>query len=265
MLIPSERIGRRSLAATAVGLAFLGLTASQAAASYTASVQGTTLEVKGDSASDKLAIAQASATALALDVGADGTIDFSFDRSTFDKVHVNAGDGDDEITVANSLADETFTLEGGAGDDRLIGGNGADVIDGGSGNDFVDGNIGADTALLGGGNDTFQWDPGDGSDIVEGQGGDDAMLFNGSNIGEKLEASANGSRVRFTRDVGAITMDVNSIATIDVRALGGNDQVTVDDLRGTGTKTVNVDLSAFDGTGDGSADTVIVNGTDGRD
>jgi len=168
MLIPSERIGRRSLAVTAAGLAFLGLTAAQASASYTASVQGTTLEVKGDKASDKLAIVPDSATTLALDVGADGTIDFQFDRSTFDKVHVNAGDGDDEITVANSLADETFTLEGGAGDDRLIGANGADVIDGGSGNDFVDGNIGADTAQMGTGNDTFEWDPGDGSDHVDG-------------------------------------------------------------------------------------------------
>src|SRR3954454_5037299 len=137
MLIHSERIGRRSLVATAVGLAFLGFTASQAAASYTASVQGTTLEVKGDKASDKLALVPASATTLALDVGADGTIDFEFDRSTFDKVHVNAGDGDDEVTVAHRVADETFTLEGGAGDDRLIGGNGADVINGGPGNDFV--------------------------------------------------------------------------------------------------------------------------------
>ena len=81
----------------AIGLALLGVTASQAAASYTASVQGTTLEVKGDKASDKLAIAPASATTLALDVGADGTIDFQFDRGTFTTVHVDAGGGDDEV------------------------------------------------------------------------------------------------------------------------------------------------------------------------
>jgi Ca2+-binding RTX toxin-like protein len=265
MLIPSERIGRRSLAVTAAGLAFLGLTAAQASASYTASVQGTTLEVKGDKASDKLAIVPDSATTLALDVGADGTIDFQFDRSTFDKVHVSAGDGDDEVTVANGLADETFTLEGGAGDDRLIGGSGADVIDGGSGNDFVDGNIGADTAVLGSGNDTFQWDPGDGSDTVDGQTGTDVLQFNGSNIGEEMNVSANGARVRFTRNVAAINMDLGTIERINVRTLGGTDNVTVNDLTGTGLGLVDVDESAFDGTGDAAKDNVIVNATGAAD
>jgi predicted ester cyclase len=265
MLIPSGRIGRSSLAATAIGLAFAGVTATQASASYTASVQGTTLEVKGDKASDKLAIVPASATTLALDVGADGTIDFSFDRGTFDKVHVDAGDGDDEVTVANSVADETFTLEGGAGDDRLIGANGADVIDAGSGNDFVDGNIGADTALLGSGNDTFQWDPGDGSDTVEGQSGADALQFNGSNIGEEMNVSPNGTRVRFTRNVANIVMDLGTLERINVRALGGADNVTVDDLAGTGLQLVDVDESGFDGNGDAVKDNVIVNGTSGAD
>jgi Ca2+-binding RTX toxin-like protein len=265
MLIPSERIGRRSLAVTAVGLAFAGVTATQASASYTASVQGTTLEVTGDKAPDKLTIVPASTTVLALDVGSDGTIDFQFDRTTFDKVHVTAGDGDDEINVIGNVADEAFTFEGGAGDDRLLGGNAADVLDGGSGNDFVDGNQGADTAVLGSGNDTFQWDPGDGNDTVDGQTGSDVLQFNGSNIGELFNASANGSRVRFTRNVAGIVMDLNALERINVRPLGGADELTVDDLAGTGTKLVDVDESGFDSGGDAAKDNVIVSGTDAAD
>jgi Ca2+-binding RTX toxin-like protein len=265
MLIPPRRVGRRSLTATAIGLAFLGVTASQAAASYTASVQGTTLEVKGDKASDKLAIAPASATTLALDVGADGTIDFQFDRGTFDKVHVDAGDGDDEITVIGNVADEAFAFEGGAGDDRLIGGNAVDTFDGGSGNDFVDGNQGTDTAVLGSGNDTFQWDPGDGNDTVEGQTGTDVLQFNGSNIGEEFNVSANGARVRFTRNIANIVMDLGTLERVNVRALAGTDNVTVNDLAGTGLQLVDVDESGFDGNGDAVRDNVIVNGTNAAD
>src|SRR5204862_6493876 len=67
------------------------------------------------------------------------------------------------------------------------------------------------TAFLGAGNDVFQWDPGDGSDIVEGQDGFDTMLFNGANIAEKIDISANGGRVRFTRDIASITMDLDDV------------------------------------------------------
>ena len=61
----------------------------------------------------------------------------------------------------------------------------------------------------------FQWDPGDGSDTVEGQGGNDALDFNGSNIGENIDVSANGSRVRLTRNVAAITMDLDGIERVE--------------------------------------------------
>src|SRR5262249_42192728 len=110
------------------------------------------------------------------------------------------------------------------------------------GNDTIIGGRGTDTMLGGTGNDTFVWNPGDGSDVVEGQGGTDTLQFNGANISENIDLSANGSRLRLTRDVGNITMDVNGVEQVNVAALGGADTITVNDLTGTGVTGVNLDL-----------------------
>ena len=45
-------------------------------------------------------------------------------------------------------------------------------------------------------------------------------------------------------------MDIATIETREVRALGGADSVTVGDLRGTGLRVADVDLAASDGAGD---------------
>ena len=91
------------------------------------------------------------------------------------------------------------------------------------------------------------------------------MLFNGANIDEKIDISANGSRVRFTRDVGGIVMDLNGTEAITFNALGGADEVTVHDLSGTDVTEVNLNLGVPGGAGDGAADTVVVEGTAGDD
>jgi Ca2+-binding RTX toxin-like protein len=264
----SIQIARRRAAIGAVaGLslaAALGLAADRADAAYTAKVTGGTLQITGDRASDSLALLP-TPTTLVVDVGEDGTTDFTFDRSTFTAVSVSAGAGDDEVRVFNAADPLALTIDGGSGADRLLGGNGAEVLIGGSGNDLVDGNIGADTAQLGTGNDHFQWDPGDGSDTVEGQGGTDVLDFNGSNIGEEIGVAANGQRVRLTRNVAAIAMDFDGIEAMSLRSLGGADTITVGDLTGTALKTADIDLAAFGGGGDASADTVIANGSDRRD
>jgi Ca2+-binding RTX toxin-like protein len=193
---------------------------------------------------------------------------FSIDIGTSENLVLNANGGDDKFSATGNLAALIqITVDGGAGNDTLLGSNGADLLLGGDGNDFIDGNQGNDTALMGAGDDTFQWDPGDGSDIVEGQDGTDTMLFNGANINEIFEASANGNRVRFTRNVGNIVMDLNNVETINLNALGGTDSTTVNDVSGTDLKTVNIDLAGTIGgtTGDSVADTVIVNGANGND
>jgi Ca2+-binding RTX toxin-like protein len=242
----------------------MGVGAASASASYTSKIDGGTLTLTGNSASDNLLLAE-TPTQLVVDVGEDGTTDFTFDRTQFSAVVVNAGGGDDEVRVLNTATPEPITINGGNGADRLLGNNGDNVLNGEGGNDFVDGNIGTDTIDLGAGNDVAQWDPGDGSDVIEGQGGNDILAFNGSNIGENIDVSANGSRGRLTRNVASITQDFDGIERVDVRTLGGADNVSVGDLNGIALKTVNVDLAGFDGAGDASTDTVTAVGTEDAD
>ncbi|WP_280153801.1 calcium-binding protein [Piscinibacter sp. XHJ-5] len=193
---------------------------------------------------------------------------FSIDIGTTENLVVNMNGGDDTFSATGNLAALIkITVDGGAGNDTILGSNGADVLLGGDGNDFIDGQQGNDTSFLGAGNDVFQWDPGDGSDVVEGQDGADTMLFNGSAANEIFEASANGGRVRFTRNVGSIVMDLNDVERIDLNALGGTDTVIVNDMTGTDVTQVNVNLAGtLNGTsGDAAADAVIVNGRTAAD
>jgi hypothetical protein len=179
---------------------------------------------------------------------------------------LNANGGDDRFSATGNLAALIkLTVDGGAGADTLLGSNGVDLLLGGDANDFVDGQQGNDVALLGAGSDTFQWDPGDGNDTIEGQADRDTMVFNGSNIGENIDVSANGGRVRFFRNVAAVTMDLNDVEVADFNALGGADNVVVNDLSGTDLTAVDTDLAALGGVGDGQPDNVIVNGTNGDD
>src|SRR5262249_48330758 len=99
------------------------------------------------------------------------------------------------------------------------------------------------------------------------QGGHDTLQFNGANVAEKVDITANGHRVRFTRDIATVTMDLNGIEQINFAALGGADTINVGNLSGTDVTAVNLDLAAVprSGVGDGAADTVIVNGTNGAD
>ena len=249
------------------------------------------LTVEGTNAADRIALGlQAGQPGiLQVDFGDDGSAEFSFDRTQIAEIVVEAGNGGDAVRIdeSNGVFADTIpttidggngndrlvggsgagTLIGGNGDDTLFGGNGNETLLGGNGKDSIDGNRGNDVAFLGNGADTFVWDPGDGSDTVEGQNGTDTMLFNGANVAERIDMSANGYRLRFFRDAGNITMDTDGVERVDFNALGGADVVTVNDLTGTDVEEFNVDLAGSLGgaTGDGAADDVIVNGTDGDD
>src|SRR5262249_50728219 len=153
-----------------------------------------------------------------------------------------------------------LTLDGGAGDDVLAGGTGADRLLGGDGNDLVVGRQGDGVASLGAGNDTFGWNPGDGNDIVEGEDGFDVLAVRGADTAENVTISSNGTRALFSGNGGIL--DLNGIERIEFGALGGADNVTVNDLTGTDVRRVAIDLAASLGgsTSDGQVDNVTVNG-----
>ena len=225
------------------------------------------LTVRGTRANDRIALRLKAGdpATLQVDLDDDGSAEFQFRRADVAMIVVRARAGDDVVRMdeSNGAFTDTIqtTLDGGRGEDQLSGGKGAELLLGGDGNDTIDGNPGNDVALLGAGDDTFVWDPGDNSDTIEGQDGADTMRFNGANVAERFEASANGPRLRFTRNVGNVTMDTDGVEQVDVNTLGAADLVTVHDLSGTDVTRVNVD----EGLGDGAADRVIVEGTNGAD
>jgi Ca2+-binding RTX toxin-like protein len=228
-----------------------------------------TLRVRGTEANDGIALrlAAGNPAVVQVDLGDNGSADFSFPRAAIESISVKGRGGNDRMRIddSNGAFNNAIPtrIDGGPGNDTIAGGAGPETLNGGPGNDRIDGNGGNDVSDLGAGDDTFVWDPGDGSDTIEGNDGSDTMVFNGAAASETVDLSANGNRLRFFRSPANITMDTHGVEQVDFNALGGADSITVNDLSGTDVKNVDVDLAGALGgtTGDGQADRVIVTGT----
>jgi hypothetical protein len=252
--------------AAVAALGSVSVTPAGANPPLSGAVSAGTLTITGSERDDLVSIglAAASPQTLVVDFGGDGTAELQFDRDTFTRIEVLLRNGDDQFVVnraGGAFNDEAITVNGGNGDDRFDGGDGDEGFLGGPGDDTIDGNRGADTAVMGSGNDTFRWDPGDGSDVIDGSAGFDAMLFFGSNVAETMSLSADGERAVFLRNVGQIRMDMDRVERLDLRALSGADQITIDDMTGTDVRVADVDLASTAGGPDADADTIVVNGT----
>jgi Ca2+-binding RTX toxin-like protein len=216
--------------------------------------QADTVTVNGTAANDTITVANSGAAVVVNGLPAQVTINGA---GTGDALVVNGLAGDDTINASALAAGRVnLTINGGLGNDTITGSQGSDLVNGGDGNDV---------ARLGNGNDVFVWNPGDDNDTVDGQAGIDTLRFNGANVGETIDISANGTHARLFRNVANVTMDLASTEAIDLATLGGADTVTVNDLTGTGLQSVNVNLAANGGGGDGAADTIVINATDGDD
>ena len=209
-----------------------------------------------------------------------------FDRGTFTAVSVFLGRGDDQfrtLSGGSTVTDPPLNVFGGDGDDAILGGAGNDTLSGGAGNDdlrggggvdvligsrgvdVADGGVGNDTEILGTGEDTALWVPGEGSDLIAGGTGHDTLAFTGSDLNEVMSLSANGDNAVFLRDLGNVRMDLDGVENVDVKALGGTDTLTVNNLDGTDVRQADLDLSAQGGGTDRQQDKIVVNGTDRAD
>ena len=254
MLGGPDTVTVNDLSGTDVNQVAIDLSAAPAG-SGTGDGAADTVITNGTANDDKINVATSGSSIVVKGLAAQVTVTGA--EPLNDSLVVNGGAGNDTIDASKLHAGQVnLTLNGGDGDDKIIGSAGNDVVNGGKGSDL---------ALLGAGNDVFVWNPGDGSDVVEGQAGIDTLQFNGANVDEKIDIGANGGRVRMTRDVGVVTMDLNDVETINVGALGGADTITVNDLTGTDTNQVNIDLAGINGAPDATEDTVVINATEGSD
>lgn len=218
--------------------------------------QSDTVSVVGSSGADVVALSNSNNGLSARGLPADIFLHHA-DRP--DHFSVDGGFGGDRIDASAVAAGSAHLV--------LRGGDDADFLIGSKNGDQIFGNRGEDVALMGDGADRFFWAPGDGSDTIEGQAGNDLLDFSGANISERIDIAANGSRVRFFRDVASIVMDINDVERLTFHALGGADSIVVNDLSGTDLKSVAIDLESLSGsgTGDGQPDSVSVFGSSGAD
>ena len=249
-----SRRGPRALLVGALLIASLSI-ASEADAAVIASVRNGTLTVRGGDASERIALRGGGSGRLVVDVGDNGSADFTFRRNLFTKIVVNAGAGADRIRINESRGvftnTEATTLNGQAGNDVVLGGSAREVLRGGTEADTVDGNAGNDDVGLGAGSDTFVWNIGDGADDVRGDTGTDTVTVNGSVSADAITVSPSATPGHLDVNGG---LDISSTENLVVNGLGGNDTLSGGALVGL------IDLSLDGGAGDDA-----LNGGNGND
>ncbi len=256
----------RLLVFAAISTAALGL-AVEAQAAVKASVAGGKLTVTGTSRGERISLRHASGGRLVVDVGDNGSANFSFLRRTFRRITVNGGGGNDRLRIderngAFTNAEKT-TLNGGSGLDRLIGGRFPETLSGGSGADTVDANAGSDRAVLGADDDVLTWNAGDGADRVDGGAGLDTATVNGTSGDDMINVAPGAVPGHVKLSAGP---DLLAVETLALNVLAGADSTVVGDVSGTGLIAVNLDLGVgVGGAGDGAPDLLSVHGSTGND
>ncbi|MBO9534131.1 MAG: hypothetical protein J7513_14265 [Solirubrobacteraceae bacterium] len=195
----ASRLPRRGLLAAAI--AAVAFAAPASAGAMTAAKSGTTLTVTDHAAhaavvtvgdlDNPLSLPGLDKFSVSSDSNIDGTVagcshptllglltdpkTLVCDHSSFDKIALDLGDGNDQVVTPTGLTllgasvlplgSERLDLSGGAGNDSLTGGALDDRLDGGDGDDLLVGGGGDDTLVGGTGEDIVQ--PGPGANSVD--------------------------------------------------------------------------------------------------
>lgn len=161
---------------------------------------------------------------------------------------VNGGPGANLIEL-NSVqvavgfaASTTVTINGNGGMDQIYGSGFADAIDGGSEDDLIDGRGGDDAIAPGAGLDRVWYVLSGGLDTVDDAAGGAIFEVTGTGAAEAFVLSPGvGGRASLTRD-GLPIGDLDGVATIRLRPVGGADSVTRHAMDGTDVLRFDVNL-----------------------
>ncbi len=160
--------------------AFLLTPASQSGAGFATLTSGNLL-VEGTSGDDVITLQTDGSGNLTATL--NGVTSQNFTVSQITSVDVEAGAGNDSVTIESSMpATLGVSVQGGPGDDTVVGGPGNDTIGGGAGNDSLSGGPGDDSIKGGAGDDTLAGGKGNdtlfgslGNDLLRGGLGDDSL------------------------------------------------------------------------------------------
>jgi len=162
---------------------------------FSVALNGTDLTVTGDTGAtpnDVVRITQQDAATIRVEE--NGVVTF-FNTNSVARIVVNAGAGNDTVSVAAAVT-KNAVIDGGDGDDDLTGGGGNDVITGGAGNDSLNGGSGNDVLDAGAGNNRLRG--GAGNDrMTAGTGADD---FDGNLGVDTVDYSARTDSLKITLD-----------------------------------------------------------------
>jgi hypothetical protein len=291
-----------AVAATTAGAFVEFATPAAAATGPTATLNNGTVTVTGTSARDLISITM-DASHLAVDFGANGTVDAHFARSRYRQLQVLLGDGDDGVSVTGT-GDVPVTISGGAGADGIgvvgnigqtgdgdaltsISGNGGNdnlfaatpgpfTVRAGAGDDRVEGGgagVGQESISLGDGNDRFVSSLnafiGDRSDVVDGGTGHNTLRVEGTFADESVSLSAKSGHLIIEHELrDHIDADnIQAVTWFGFGGLDGGDAIAVNDLSGTDVSRFTPNFSApQDSTApNNSTDSLTVRGTAGVD
>ncbi len=149
--------------------------------------------------------------------------------------------------------DGNDSLDGGGGMDTILGGDGNDTIVGGSGDDTVDGGQGDNTLGGGNGSDVLILEPfANGSNTSIDTGGADAVEIRGTAGADTFVISQVGGLLRVSTPNASITVS-NSVHTVTILGMDGDDTVTMGNINGTRPLALQVRLGEGADTFDGQS------------
>lgn len=183
---------------------------------------GTQLQITGTNKADNIAITQTASGLKVAAVGFEQTL-----TGIYKSIKVNAGAGNDRVTVDNSVV-TNVVLYGGAGNDTLTGGAGNDKIYGEAGNDQLFGGEGDDVIVSIGG----------GKDVLTGNGGRDSFWTDKSESIKDASADEKANTTHRVSSFGSIGVASGKKVKVTKVSMELNGQDLIDPVLAKGTTGV---------------------------